>query len=127
MKTAVEKGLASHSSNTRAMILHTSSHWKHGIGSSMWPMAVQYAMYVYNNIPRSIITHHLVISSFDLEYQDINFKICTSGVAQCMCSIHHYRLVKDSSLGATVQKGCILWTQYDSFLRSTTGFKFDHG
>ena len=36
----------------RAMLLHASAHWKHGIDSSMWPMAVQYATYTYNILPR---------------------------------------------------------------------------
>ena len=35
------------------MLLHTSAHWKHGMDSTMRPMAVQYATYVYNIRPRS--------------------------------------------------------------------------
>jgi len=37
----------------RAMMLHTSAHWKHGIDATMWPMTVQYATYVYNILPRA--------------------------------------------------------------------------
>ena len=37
----------------RAMMLHASAHWKHGIDSSMWPMAVKYAAHVYNSLPRA--------------------------------------------------------------------------
>ena len=37
----------------RAMILHASIHWKGGIDSSLWPMAVDYATYVYNHSPNS--------------------------------------------------------------------------
>ena len=35
------------------MLLHASTHWKHGIDSTMWPMAVSYATYIYNNLPRA--------------------------------------------------------------------------
>ena len=37
----------------RAMLLYASAHWKHGIDATMWPMAVQYATYVYNTLPRA--------------------------------------------------------------------------
>ena len=37
----------------RAMLLHASTHWKHGINASMWPMAVKYSTYIYNILPRS--------------------------------------------------------------------------
>jgi hypothetical protein len=33
------------------MILHASVHWKYGIDASLWPMAAQYAVNVYNNTP----------------------------------------------------------------------------
>jgi hypothetical protein len=35
------------------MLLHSSAHWKEGIDSSLWPMAVTYAVHVYNNTPNS--------------------------------------------------------------------------
>lgn len=34
----------------RAMLLHASMHWKDGISSALWPMAVNYATYIYNNL-----------------------------------------------------------------------------
>jgi hypothetical protein len=34
-----------------AMILHANMHWKDGIYSSLWPMAVNYAIHIYNNTP----------------------------------------------------------------------------
>ena len=47
------------SNMNRAMLLHVSAHWKHGIDATMWPMAVKYATYVYNTIPR---TNHIAPS-----------------------------------------------------------------
>ena len=47
----------------RAMILHVGAHWKHGIDSTMWSVAVQYSTYVYNNFPR-----HNNVSPSDLFY-----------------------------------------------------------
>jgi len=35
------------------MILHSAAHWKNGIEASVWPMAVDYACYVYNHLPKS--------------------------------------------------------------------------
>ena len=37
----------------RGMLLHASAHSKQGIDSTMWPMAVQYATYVSNMLPRA--------------------------------------------------------------------------
>ncbi|KAI2489575.1 hypothetical protein MHU86_25021 [Fragilaria crotonensis] len=37
----------------RAMLLHSAAHWKNGVDSSLWPMAVSYAVYVYNNTPNA--------------------------------------------------------------------------
>jgi hypothetical protein len=36
----------------RAMLLHSSAHWKQGIDSSLWPMAVNYATHIYNTTPK---------------------------------------------------------------------------
>jgi hypothetical protein len=38
--------------NYRAKILHACLHWKNGIDSSLWPMAVKYAAHVYNQMPK---------------------------------------------------------------------------
>ena len=35
------------------MLLHSAAHWKNGVDSSLWPMAVTYAVYVYNNTPNA--------------------------------------------------------------------------
>ena len=48
-----ERAIRTISNMARAMILHSSAHWKHGIDPSMWPMAVKYASYLYNTLPRS--------------------------------------------------------------------------
>ena len=33
------------------MMLHASLKWKNGIDSSLWPMEVNYATYVFNHLP----------------------------------------------------------------------------
>jgi hypothetical protein len=40
----------------RAMILHASMHWKDGIDASLWPMAVNHAIHIYNNNPDKGVT-----------------------------------------------------------------------
>jgi hypothetical protein len=39
-----------------AMILHASMHWKYGINSSIWPMAVQYACHIYHTTPKNDVS-----------------------------------------------------------------------
>jgi len=46
-----ERSIRSISNMARAMILHASIHWKSGIDSSLWPMAVHYAAHIYNHMP----------------------------------------------------------------------------
>ena len=46
-----ERSIRTVSEMSRAMLLHASSHWKHGVDASLWPMAVDYAAFVYNNVP----------------------------------------------------------------------------
>jgi hypothetical protein len=48
-----ERAVQSVSNMARALILHASAHWKDGIDSSLWPMAVTYATYLYNHLPNS--------------------------------------------------------------------------
>jgi hypothetical protein len=36
---------------SRAMILHASVHWKDKVEPTLWPMAVDYAEYLYNHLP----------------------------------------------------------------------------
>jgi hypothetical protein len=40
----------------RAMILHASMHWKDGVDASIWPMAVNHAIHIYNNTPNKGVT-----------------------------------------------------------------------
>jgi hypothetical protein len=47
-----ERSILSISNMARAMLLHASLRWKTGIDSSLWPMAVNYATYVYNHTPK---------------------------------------------------------------------------
>ena len=36
---------------TRTMMLHSAMHWPEISDPSLWPMAVQYATYLYNKVP----------------------------------------------------------------------------
>ena len=35
------------------MLQHSAAHWKSGVDSSLWPMAVTYAIHVYNDTPNA--------------------------------------------------------------------------
>ncbi|KAI2499350.1 hypothetical protein MHU86_15132 [Fragilaria crotonensis] len=48
-----ERSIRTVSNMARAMLLHSAAHWKNGVDSSLWPMAVSYAVYVYNNTPNA--------------------------------------------------------------------------
>ena len=48
-----ERSIRTVSNMARAMLLHSSAHWKDGIDSSLWPMAVTYAAHIYNNTPNA--------------------------------------------------------------------------
>ena len=48
-----ERAIQSVSNMARAMILHATAHWKDGINSTLWPMAVQYAAFQYNHLPNA--------------------------------------------------------------------------
>ena len=48
-----ERSIRTVSNMARAMLLHSAAHWKNGVDSSLWPMAVTYAVYVYNNTPNA--------------------------------------------------------------------------
>ena len=48
-----ERAVQSVSNIARALILHASAHWKNGIDSSLWPMAVTYATHLYNHLPNA--------------------------------------------------------------------------
>jgi hypothetical protein len=51
--SVAERAIQSISNTARAMILHSSMHWKYGIDASLWPMAVTYATHIYNNTPNN--------------------------------------------------------------------------
>ena len=46
-----ERSIQSIMSITRTMMLHTAIHWPEMADSSLWPMAVQHATYLHNNMP----------------------------------------------------------------------------
>ena len=48
-----ERSIRTVSNMARAMLLHSAAHWKSGVDSSLWPMAVTYAVYIYNNTPNA--------------------------------------------------------------------------
>jgi hypothetical protein len=49
-----EQAVQSVSNMACAVILHSSSaHWKGGIDSSLWPMAVTYTTHLYNHLPNA--------------------------------------------------------------------------
>jgi hypothetical protein len=46
-----ERAVRSISNMARALLLHASSHWKNGIDATLWPMAVKYAVHLFNCLP----------------------------------------------------------------------------
>jgi hypothetical protein len=51
-----ERTIQTISNMARAMILHASMHWKNGIDASLWLMAINYAIHIYNNTPNKGVT-----------------------------------------------------------------------
>jgi hypothetical protein len=49
--SVAERSIRTVSEMARAMVLHSSVRWKGGISKNIWPMAVDYACYVYNHMP----------------------------------------------------------------------------
>ena len=65
-----KKAIQSISNIARAMLLHALFHWKDGAAADLWPMAINYATYMYNHIPKNgicpadiffggMVPHHL--------------------------------------------------------------------
>jgi hypothetical protein len=51
-KNAVaERGIRTVSELARALLLHASTHWPDGLDGTLWPMAVDHAVYLYNTLP----------------------------------------------------------------------------
>ena len=48
-----ERAIWTVSQSACALLLHATIHWKHGINSLLWPLAVTYATYLYNHLPTS--------------------------------------------------------------------------
>jgi hypothetical protein len=51
-----ERVIQTISNMARAMILHASMHWKDLIDASLWQMAVNHAIHIYNNTPKKGVT-----------------------------------------------------------------------
>jgi hypothetical protein len=51
-----ERAIQTISNMARAMILHANMHWKDGSYASLWTMAVNYAIHIYNNTPYKGVT-----------------------------------------------------------------------
>ena len=47
----VERAVQTVSECARALMLHAALHWYHEVISELWPMAVDYAIYLYNHLP----------------------------------------------------------------------------
>jgi hypothetical protein len=48
-----ERAVRSVSNMAQALLLHASCKWRDGIDSSLWPMAVKYAVYLFNHLPNA--------------------------------------------------------------------------
>ena len=48
---AAERAIRMVSECARAQLLHTATHWKDGVTSGLWYIAVYYAVYLYNYLP----------------------------------------------------------------------------
>ena len=48
---AAERAIRTVSECARALMLHAAVHWKEGVTSELWPMAIDYAVYLYNHLP----------------------------------------------------------------------------
>ena len=46
-----ERAIRTISSIARTMMIHSSMHWPDMADTSLWPMAVQHAVYLYNHVP----------------------------------------------------------------------------
>ena len=54
------------SNMARAMLRHSAAHWKNGVDSSLWPIAVTYTINENNNTPNA--TKLVPCQSVDCEY-----------------------------------------------------------
>jgi hypothetical protein len=48
-----ERAIRTVSELSRALLLHASTHWPNGLDGTLWPMAVDHAVYLYNTLPNS--------------------------------------------------------------------------
>ena len=48
-----ERAIRTVSECARALMLHAAVHWKDSVTSELWPMAIDYAVYLYNHLPNA--------------------------------------------------------------------------
>ena len=46
-----ERGIRTVSTAARAMLLHSMIHWPEHVSLDLWPLAIKYAVYLYNRLP----------------------------------------------------------------------------
>ena len=46
-----ERAIKTVSECASAQLLHAAMHWKDGVTSKLWPMDIDYAVYLYNHLP----------------------------------------------------------------------------
>lgn len=51
--SVAERAIRTVSELARALLLHASTHWPDGLDGTLWPMAVDHAVYLYNTLPTS--------------------------------------------------------------------------
>ena len=51
---AAEQAICTVSECAGALMLHAEIHWKDAVASELWPIAVDYTVYLYNHLPKNI-------------------------------------------------------------------------
>ena len=119
-----ERAVQSVSNIARAMLLHASAHWKNGIDSSLWPMAVAYATYQYNHLPNAqgLCPADLFTGSTVPRHRlrDIHVWGCPVYVLDPDLQAGK----KTTTLAAAFSPRCLCGIQFTSLKQSSTGFKF---
>ena len=63
--TIAKRSIQTVSEIARGTMSHSSIHWKHGVDSSLWSMAIDYSKYIYKHTPnrQKIVPAHLFVGS----------------------------------------------------------------
>jgi hypothetical protein len=87
----------------RAMLLHSVIMWPDQADLSLWPFALQHAVYLWNNLPNDTTNlAPLEIFTGTLFPTTRISAACMCGVVQCMCSILSCRMARKSLNGNLV-------------------------